>query len=157
MTYTESRDQNVRQVHISQQMQWATSLVTLTPTSGLCLLMRPSQQLPPLLTHKQTKTHSHTRSDSAIQLLKATGEQLSVSGLTPAGGDVLCKRVWGSADRQARCCVSTTAHTTEQRIAGHSGHLSTDRIRIKISPHQVFWAGREWQDAKQRLPSVSQQ
>lgn len=34
-TWTVSTNHNVRKVYISQQMQWATSLVTLTPSSGL--------------------------------------------------------------------------------------------------------------------------
>lgn len=88
MTSTVSRKQNVRKVCISQQMQWTTSLVTLTPSSGPGFIDETKlNSYPSLNTHKHRRWSSSKSSRRLIQQLRWRGQY--------------CGCVWARS-----CCVS---------------------------------------------------
>lgn len=137
-------------------MQWATSLVTVTPTSGPCFIDEAKlNNYPPLNTQTDTHTCTHTLLFHG-STVKATGDRVShLRSHSSEKGQVLCERLRASIDSKASCC--SLRKWTDNRAESAMPFSTIQRLLIcpqtkqpiqnqTSAQHQIFWAGCEWQD-----------
>lgn len=136
-------------------MQWATSLVTLTPTSSPCFIDEAKlNNYPPLNTHTRTRTlifHGRT--------VEATGERFGVSDLAPVGRErgIVWERLRASTGSRASCFVfakltdsraeSATLSSTFRRPLVRPQTKQTDSRNKHLLNTKIFRAGCEWRGA----------